>query len=180
MFNNFEEFELNLLGIENYQKDSDSRLRFWFNHIRNNALNDDGDIFEFGVYRGSSLLAAALILKEMGSKKKVFGFDTFKGFPDFSKEDNLENFYEYKDKNFSAEFITKFEKFKKLKNIITGLDDLNKVSIASSGDFSETSYELILKKIDYLKLDNIEIIKGSFSNTLENFFKENNCDINYL
>ena len=63
---NIEEFELNLLEIENYQKSSESRLRFWFNHIRDNALIDNGNIFEFGVYRGSSLIASALILKEMG------------------------------------------------------------------------------------------------------------------
>jgi len=146
MINNIEEFEINLLDIEDYQKNSNSRLRFWFDHIRSNALNDDGNIFEFGVYRGSSLIAAALILKEIGSKKKVFGFDTFKGFPKYSKEDNLENFYEYKGKNFTEEFIKKFEKFKKLKTMITGINNFDKVSIASSGDFSETSYELILKK----------------------------------
>ena len=139
MFNNIEDFELNLLEIENYQKNSESRLRFWFNHIRDNALIDNGNIFEFGVYRGSSLIASALILKEMGSKKKVFGFDSFKGFPSYSKEDNLENFYTYKGKNFSEEFIQQFEKFKKLKTMITGINDFNKVSIASSLDFSETS-----------------------------------------
>ncbi len=177
MFKKIEEFELNLLGIEDFHENSNSRLRFWFNHIRENALNNDGDIFEFGVYRGSSLIAAALILKEMGSKKKVFGFDTFEGFPTYSEEDNLEKFYELKGKNFSAEFITKFEKFKKLKKMITGIDDFDKVSISSSGNFSETSYQSILKKIDYLKLDNIEIIKGSFSNTLADYFKKNKCKV---
>ena len=45
MFNNIEDFELNLLEIENYQKNSESRLRFWFNHIRDNALIDNGNIF---------------------------------------------------------------------------------------------------------------------------------------
>ena len=40
-------FELNLLGIEDFHENSNSRLRFWFNHIRENALNNDGDIFEF-------------------------------------------------------------------------------------------------------------------------------------
>lgn len=177
MFKNIEEFELNLLGIEDFHENSNSRLRFWFNHIRANALNDDGDIFEFGVYRGSSLIAAALILKEMGSKKKVFGFDTFEGFPNYSEEDDLKKFYESKGKSFSTEFIEKFEKFKKLKTMITGIDDFDKITISSSGNFSETSYQSILKKIDYFKLNNIEIIKGSFSNTLKIFFKENKCKV---
>ena len=50
MSKDFEEFELNLLEVEDFQKNSNSRLRFWFEHIRKNALNDDGDIFEFGVF----------------------------------------------------------------------------------------------------------------------------------
>ena len=91
MFKDLDEFQLNLLNIEDYSENSKSRLRFWFKHIKDNALNDDGDVFEFGVFKGSSLIAAAMILKEMGSKKKIFGFDSFEGFPSFSEKDELEN-----------------------------------------------------------------------------------------
>ena len=65
-----DEYLLNLLGIESFHQKTNSRLRFWFNHIRKNALKKDGNIFEFGVYQGASLIAAALILKELGSKKR--------------------------------------------------------------------------------------------------------------
>ena len=51
MSEDFQEFELNLFKVEDFHKNSNSRLRFWFEHIRENALNDDGDIFEFGVFR---------------------------------------------------------------------------------------------------------------------------------
>ena len=61
--------------------------------------------------------------------------------------------------------------------MITGINDFNKVSIASSLDFSETSYQSILNKIDYLKLDNIEIIQGPFSDTVAKFFSENKYKI---
>ena len=77
---NYKEYELNLLGVNEFYNQTNSRLRFWYNHIKTNALKEDGDIFEFGVYKGNSLISAALILKELNSKKKVFGFDTFKGF----------------------------------------------------------------------------------------------------
>ncbi|MDC0518514.1 hypothetical protein OAN68_05210, partial [Candidatus Pelagibacter sp.] len=59
-----DEYLINLAGIESYHKKTNSNLRFWFNHIRKNALKKDGNIFEFGVYRGASLISAALILKE--------------------------------------------------------------------------------------------------------------------
>tara|TARA_B100001964_G_C13800129_1_gene408400 strand:+ start:54 stop:221 length:168 start_codon:yes stop_codon:yes gene_type:complete len=49
---NKKEFFFSLLRLENSTQYSTSRLRFWFDHIRNNSLNDDGDIFEFGVYQG--------------------------------------------------------------------------------------------------------------------------------
>ena len=74
IFKNEQEFIYNLLGIENYTQSSISRFRFLFEHIRNNALNDDGDIFEFGVYQGASLISAALLLKEVGSKKNYLWF----------------------------------------------------------------------------------------------------------
>jgi len=177
MFKDLDEFQINLLNIEDYSENSKSRLRFWFKHIKDNALNDDGDIFEFGVFKGSSLIAAAMILKEMGSKKKIFGFDSFEGFPGFSEKDELENFYKYKGKFFDEKFIKKFEKFKEIKKMITGLNNFDKISISSSGNFSETSYDEIQKKIEYLKLDNIKIIKGPFSETVKKFFEKNEYKI---
>lgn len=40
-----------------------------------------GDIVEAGVFQGHTLLATALLLRELGSDKKVVGFDSFTGFP---------------------------------------------------------------------------------------------------
>ena len=49
--------------------------------MKENHNKIDGDIVESGVYKGSSLLAMGLLLKEIGSSKKVYGFDSFSGFP---------------------------------------------------------------------------------------------------
>ena len=171
----YPEFEYNLNGIDEFYEDTNSRLRFWYNHIRLNALKDDGDIFEFGVFRGASLIAAALILKELGSSKTIFGFDSFSGFPSYSKFDELDNFNN--SIFFSDSFNEKLKAFVKLKKHITTLDNLNPASVASSGNFSNTSYELVAKKIDYFKLDNIKIINGSFDKTVPEFFKKNNVKI---
>ena len=34
-----------------------------------------------GVFQGKALLGMALLLKKLGSNKKIYGFDTFSGFP---------------------------------------------------------------------------------------------------
>ena len=109
----YKEYELDLLGVEGPHKQTISSYRFWYEHIRQNALKNDGDIFEFGVYRGKSLITAALILKELNSKKKLYGFDTFEGFPSFSKFDDLNQFK--KNKYFNKKLQNEFKNFLKLK-----------------------------------------------------------------
>ena len=162
------DYEFNLLGVDEVQNFAKSRLRFWYDHIKKNALKKDGDIFEFGVYRGNSLITAALILKKIKSKKKIFGFDSFKGFPRYSKFDNLNNFYN--SKYFSNAFIKKYEKFLNVKKLSSNIKKITHKTIASSGEFDQTSYESIKKKIDYFELKNVEIIKGSFEKTVPDFF----------
>ncbi len=46
--------------------------------------------------------------------------------------------------------------------------NLNAKNISNSGDFSNCNYEVLQKKIQFLKLDNIELVKGSFKETLKN------------
>ena len=47
----YKEYEINLFGVDEFHEESNSRLRFWYEHIRQNP-ELEGDIFEFGVYRG--------------------------------------------------------------------------------------------------------------------------------
>ena len=46
------------------------------------SLSVDGDVAECGVYRGGSLLTMGLYLKQNNIGKKLFGFDSFEGFPE--------------------------------------------------------------------------------------------------
>lgn len=63
-----------------------SRIGKFLNHLEiyNNILGIEGDILEFGVYKGASLvrLLSFRNLLEKESKRKVFGFDIFGKFPD--------------------------------------------------------------------------------------------------
>jgi hypothetical protein len=58
------------------------------------TINVPGDIAEFGVWQGHSLLTWANLLEIFCStdrSKQVFGFDTFAGFGEFTSEDGLED-----------------------------------------------------------------------------------------
>jgi len=171
----YKEYELDLLGVEGPHKQTISSYRFWYEHIRQNALKNDGDIFEFGVYRGKSLITAALILKELNSKKKLYGFDTFEGFPSFSKFDDLNQFK--KNKYFNKKLQNEFKNFIKLKKTLTKNKKFNSYNISTSGDFSKSSYEYVMEKIDYFKLNNVKLIKGEFKNSVPEFFDKNNIKI---
>ena len=94
--------ELDILDLDNCS------LRFYYNFIKKN-LKIPGDILELGVYRGKSLLTAALILKILGSKKKVYGFDTFQGFPKLAEFDLEKNFKN--KKYFSKSHLNEVKKF---------------------------------------------------------------------
>jgi O-methyltransferase len=44
------------------------------------ALELEGDLAECGVYRGGTLIPIGLYLKQRGSQKTIYGFDSFQGF----------------------------------------------------------------------------------------------------
>ena len=113
----------------------------------------------------------------MNSNKKVYGFDSFDGFPFFSKYDDLDSFYTYKNKYFSEDFIKEYEQFLETKRIETRNSNFDPISIATSGLFNQTSKELIQQKIDYFELDNIILVEGDFKETVPNFFENNKVKI---
>lgn len=165
-----EEYLFAITEVENFRKNTPSRLRHYFQFIKDNHLKLNGNLAEFGVYRGNSLIATALILKELGSDKKVFGFDSFSGFPNYAAEDDLASF---ENQNiFSDATRSKVHSYKSVMNELWN-SDVDKDTVSSSGDFSNTSRDLVQKKIDYFQLDNVEIIQGDFSDTLcQNVFQD--------
>lgn len=60
--------------------------------ILNNKIK--GDLIEFGVYKGGSIIAFAKLLKESNIKDKViYGLDTFEGLPELSEKDKIPKYY---------------------------------------------------------------------------------------
>ncbi len=105
-----EDWEFNALGVYNYLKPGrfDALIKF----IRENHTKISGDIVEAGVYRGSSLFAIGMLLKELGSSKKVYGFDSFSGFPPIQneKDDFLQFESMHQNKQISDEHIASVRK----------------------------------------------------------------------
>ena len=83
------EYIFSILKIENHGLNSNTKFKVWFDHFRKFHDKIDGDIFEFGVYRGNSLISMAILMKRFKSRKKIYGFDSFSGFPNYSAEDDF-------------------------------------------------------------------------------------------
>lgn len=166
--------DFNLLEIENYN--SSLRLKNYFKFIKKNHNKIKGDIFEFGVFRGSSLLSTALLLKSLNSKKKVIGFDSFSGFPDYKKQDSPSFFKKLYLKNqINREHYNRILKYQKILTFINKKNKPNQIS--TSGNFSNTSLQLLKKKLKFLNLSNVILVKGDFKETIKRF-KRNNSNIN--
>tara|TARA_B100000963_G_C22620199_1_gene669545 strand:- start:1283 stop:2035 length:753 start_codon:yes stop_codon:yes gene_type:complete len=177
-------WEYDIFGIDNFNLDI--KLSYYYNFIKQNINTISGDILEVGVFQGRSLLATALLLKKLKSNKKVYGFDSFSGFPPiFHEKDDFKNFkYLFEKGKISEEQYLSHLKLLEYKNLINKMNYTPK-NISSSGSFENTSYEIVMKKAEILELDNIVLIKGDFSETMkEDKFLQNkfmsvliDCDI---
>ena len=113
------DWEFNVLQIYNYKLTG--KLDGYFDFIRNNHDKIEGDICEIGVYRGFSIIATALLLKELGSSKKVWGFDSFSGFPAYHENDSLDKFKDLYDNGVISEnHFQNFQLNVQLKEFMSG------------------------------------------------------------
>ena len=165
-----QDWAFNVLEIYNYKVSG--KLEGYFNFIKNYHDQLDGDICEIGVYRGFSLIATALLLKELGSDKKIWGFDSFSGFPSYHENDSLEKFEELYDLNVISEehYFDSIQNMK-YKEFMYG-KNVNPSTISSSLDFSKTSLSHLKSKIEHLGLDNIILVDGDFKDTMNEKFSE--------
>ena len=116
--------------------------------LMNECKSIPGDIAECGVYRGSTLISMALFLQQIGSEKKVFGFDSFQGFDDHVETDlNLGGQFDQQKRrggfgNTSRSFV------QKRLNIL----DLNHVELVS-GFFEKSLEKFSERQYSFVHLD---------------------------
>ena len=157
-------WKFNSLNIYNFT--SDGPYKYIYDFIGKNHQKLEGDILEAGTYRGRMTLGLALFLKNLGSGKLVHTFDTFKGFPEYSKEDGNENFDSlYAQKKISSKH---YQEVQDLRLIRRKLNDgkIQPNNISTSGNFSNTSLDRLNEKISLLELANIRIYPGEFGETM--------------
>jgi len=143
-------------------------LKLYLDFIKENHDIVSGDLCEIGTYQGSSLLATALFLKEIGSNKKIYSFDSFSGFPPvFHENDNAEKF----ESLFNSNKISD-RHFADINKRLMWNEVLNNVKISQgritsvSNNFENNSLEILEKKIELLNLDNIILVQGRFEDTM--------------
>lgn len=164
-----EDWEFSTLGIYNYRQPG--RLKYYFDFVRDNHKAIPGDILEAGVHRGTSLIAMGLFLKELGSDKTLYGYDTWKGFPPIYHEMDDQSQWGrlYKEGRITKENMEKIELNKSHRGFSLGLDkkDLSVKNLSLSGEFAACSRGDVQKKLDYLCLDNVKLVEGPFHETMK-------------
>jgi hypothetical protein len=155
------------LKINNYN--SNTKFKNYYEFIIENHDKIDGDLIEAGVFNGANLLSVALLLKSLGSSKKIYGFDSFEGFP--NNLDYKDSFGAFDDL-LSLQKISKehYEDIQKLIDIKISLEaeNITPMNISTSADFSDVNLTHLKKKINILGLDNIVLVKGDFESTMQN------------
>lgn len=159
-----EPWEYGALGVTN--PDAPGSLSYYFRHVEEACASIEGDVAEFGVYRGASLLATALLLKRAGSDKLVYGFDTFGGFPSLHSNDHPSRFEDLHEAGrIDDEHMQRIVRNRAHRAAVIGATPTTG-SISTSGDFADTNRERIERVAQHLGLDNIRLVQGDFAQTL--------------
>ena len=75
------DFKFHLLNSDNMQ------TLLSLENLLKKVSNVEGDIIEFGVGRGRSLIVISYLLSQLNIKKKLYAFDSFQGFGSIHKKD---------------------------------------------------------------------------------------------
>lgn len=121
---------------------TEAKLMNLFLIIKYGLNNLEGDVIEFGSYRGGSALFMAKALKKFHPQKKIYALDTFSGMPPTNKRIDM-----HTEGDFSGPILDEFY-VKKERN---GLDNL----VIVKGKFEDTMPQL-KEKVKCLALAHID------------------------
>ena len=136
--------EVKLQNFIKYVREQDLRRLLALYEIFNQVLSVKGSIIECGVYRGFGFMAWALlssILEPINLSRRIYGFDTFKGFPSIAKEDK--NLYsKAKQNSLASDSFDELNKLIKIYDSNRFLGHINKAQLIK-GDAVKTIPEFI-------------------------------------
>jgi O-methyltransferase len=122
-----------------------------------------GDVVECGVYRGSSLGTLGLFLKELGVPKRLWGLDSFQGFPPAGPHDLIGGVLPAKSQ--PAYFADTHEELVRRLARRLGVDGLVEIV---AGYFEDTCPSLPVQAISVLWLDCD--LYGSYTTCLQHLY----------
>lgn len=163
---NLESWEFDVLKIYNPLRNG--HLKVWFDFLANEVSGIPGDVLEAGVFQGKSFLAGAYVLSQVAPKKKIYGYDTFSGFPPIGvPEDDPQRFEDlHKAGLVSDALIRRVRRNMSHLKYLQGLEELNYETVSSSGSFTNTSQGDIENLASYLELENLRFVTGPFEETM--------------
>jgi hypothetical protein len=137
----------------------------YFKEVCDSIANVEGDIVECGVGYGNSLFKLCYLAYYEGKGRKIYGFDSFHGFPDPSAEDDScrnpqKGQWNVSTANGIYKFLADPRNFKK--------EFIQKNVILVEGFFEESLVKYDGKSIAFLHLD-VDLYK-SYKMTLEYFW----------
>lgn len=160
------DWEFNTLNIYNFNKHG--IYDFCFSYLKKELKELSGDILEAGVYRGRMTIALGLFLKKFNQTSLIHGFDSFQGFPSYSIQDQPSEFENLLARGqIDNDHYRQIVKLRKYLSEVLQRDN-SPLSISSSGNFEDSRYEELIRKIDFLGLDNIKLYVGPFKDTMMN------------
>lgn len=143
-------------------------LDVWFEFLRNKVAAVPGDILEAGVFQGKSLLAACTVMSEVAPDKKVYGYDSFSGFPPVDvPEDDLARFDDLASEGrISPEYLNRVHRNLAHLRFLKNIDNLDFSTVSSSGSFDATNGASIENLAHYIGLTNLSLVEGPFDETM--------------
>jgi hypothetical protein len=102
---------------------------YMHNELFNLSMKSKGDIFEFGVFKGNSLIRFATLSSYLTPNKKLYGFDMFGKFPRQSRSDDnyfIKQFENSSGDGIDKQYLNKFIKKKKITKVKLISGDINK------------------------------------------------------
>lgn len=131
----------------------------WYEFLCNDALYINGAVAEFGVFRGDSLITAALWLTRLGSDKVLHGFDTFMGLPSPHIYDSMCQF----DSLFQSGRISR-----RHHDDVQLFRDIESSGLHHRHYFQDTNLPFVESRIKSFGLTNIHLHAGQFKHTIRN------------
>jgi hypothetical protein len=161
-----ESWEFDVLRLYNPLRKG--HLEVWFDFLSDKVAKIPGDIVEAGVFQGKSFLAASYLLQEVAPEKKIYGYDTFSGFPPVAVPEDDPSMFAVlaKERTISQEHINRVSRNLNHLRFLKNSENLDFSNVSSSGAFEETSKARIESLAAYLELTNTRVVEGPFEQTM--------------